>query len=260
MTKTINHASQPAIILFGLTSIGKPKAGAFKITEAEAARKAASKLGLQVLAIEDDNARALATKVPAGRIEGHGEAIVPFVPKGLYAAIETFGRSSRTVATRPSLPISSPRLPSDWKDIKIGDRVLAQDSDPKDGWWQVTVIDKNGDIIKLRWPGSQRGRPFQKHRNMLGLICPSQPNTDESAANKSSAGTQQRFPEDWAAIKINQIVLTKEDGPCEQWWEAKTIKLDKDIFTLQWRDRPDLPTIERPRSCLGLMHPSPKTR
>jgi hypothetical protein len=46
----------------------------------------------------------------------------------------------------------------------------------------------------------------------------------------------------------------------EQWWEAKTIKLDKDTFTLQWRDYPELPTIVRPRAALGLMHPAPKTR
>jgi hypothetical protein len=260
MTKTISHTLPPAVILFGLTSIGKPKAGAFRNTEAEAARKAASKLGLKVLEIEDSGARALAAKVPAGRIEGHGEAIVPFVPKALYAAIESSGRASANGGTKLSSRTESPRLPSDWKDIKVGDRVLAQDSDPKDGWWQVTVIDKNGDIIKLRWPGSQRGRPFQKHRNVLALICPNQPNTDETVARKSFGDTQPRFPEDWAAIKLDQIVLVKEDGPCEQWWEAKTIKLEKDVFTLQWRDRPDLPLIERARSCLGLVHPSPKTR
>jgi hypothetical protein len=59
---------------------------------------------------------------------------------------------------------------------------------------------------------------------------------------------------------LNQIVLAKEDGPCEQWWEAKTIKLDKNVFTLQWRDRPDLSSIEWPRSSLGLVHPAPKAR
>ena len=67
MTKTTNHVPQPSVILFGLTSIGKPKAGAFKPTEAEAARKAAAKLGLQVFEIADESTRAFAAKVPAGR-------------------------------------------------------------------------------------------------------------------------------------------------------------------------------------------------
>ena len=34
----------------------------------------------------------------------------------------------------------------------------------------------------------------------------------------------------------------------EQWWEAKTINLDKGVFTLQWRDYPQLPVIMRGRS------------
>jgi hypothetical protein len=44
----------------------------------------------------------------------------------------------------------------------------------------------------------------------------------------------------------------------EQWWEAKIVKIDKDQFTLQWRDYPKLPQIVRCRSSLGLMHPAPK--
>ena len=29
-------------------------------------------------------------------------------------------------------------------------------------------------VFKLRWPRSERGRPFQKHRLTLGLICPNE--------------------------------------------------------------------------------------
>ena len=255
--------TQCPIVLFGVTSIGKPKAGAFKGTEAPAARKAAAALGLRVLEIADEAARALADKVPAGRIQGHGEAIVPFVPKQLYASIENLAKPNLINGVKPSGPSEalSPRLPANWDDIKVGDRVLAQDTDPKDGWWQAKVVEKSDEIFKLRWPRSERGRPFQKHRLTLGLICPyhgtdsAQPKSNTSSPNPST-----RFPHDWAAIRIDQIVLAKEDGPCEQWWEAKTIKLDKDVFTLQWRDRPDLPSIERSRSSLGLVHPAPKAR
>jgi hypothetical protein len=165
--------------------------------------------------------------------------------------------------TKPNSRIASPRprLPANWNDIKVGDRVLAQDSDPKDGWWQATVVDRNGEIFKLRWPRSERGRPFQKHRLTLGLICPNEGVENGGfGSDKSPDGPRTRFPQDWVAIKVDQIVLAKEDGPCEQWWEAKTIKLDKNVFTLQWRDRPDLPSIERPRFSLGLVHPAPKAR
>jgi len=108
MTKTTNHVPQPSLILFGLTSIGKPKAGAFKPTEVEAARKAAAKLGLQVFEIADENSRAFAAKVPAGRIHGHGDAIVPFVPKALYASIESLARPKPATAAKLNSPIAPP--------------------------------------------------------------------------------------------------------------------------------------------------------
>ena len=87
---------------------------------------------------------ALADKVPAGRIQGHGEAIVPFVPKQLYASIENLAKPNLINEIKPSGPSEalSPRLPANWDDIKVGDRVLAQDTDPKDGWWQAKVVEE----------------------------------------------------------------------------------------------------------------------
>jgi hypothetical protein len=266
MTKSTKAAPQPVVVLFGLSAIGKPKAGAFKGTEIGSARKAATKLGLQIFEASDPAARALAAKIPAGRLHGHGEAVVPFVPKELYARIEALvqpqpkdgannGARGQTSAAR------SPRLPTNWDDIRIGDRVLAQDADPADGWWQVTVVEKVGDVFKLRWPRTERGRPFQKHRATLALICPdANPKSAQPDPKKSPSEPGSHFPQDWARIGLGQIVLAKEDGPAEQWWEAQTVKLDKDVFTLQWRGYPELPPIERPRASLGLVHPAPKTR
>jgi len=264
MTKPTKPAAQPCLVLFGLSAIGKPKAGVFKGTDIGPARKAAAKLGLRVFEPTESAGHAIAAKVPAGRIQAHGEAVVPFVAKELFASIESVGQSKTSGGTVqvPALQkAAAPRLPADWDDIKIGDRVLARDDDPADGWWQASVVHKTGDIVALRWPRSERGRPFQRHRTTLGLICPTYsvagPPVDEK---KKSEDAGSRFPKNWAQIGIDQIVLAKEDGPCEQWWEAKTIKFDKDVFTLQWRDQPTLPPIERPRSALGLMHPAPKSR
>jgi hypothetical protein len=94
----------------------------------------------------------------------------------------------------------------------------------------------------------------------LGLICPGElkdePKPDPKRAPEASAV----YPANWSTIGVNQIVLAKEDGPCQQWWEAKAVKLDKDVFSLQWRDHLSLPAITRPRLALGLLHPSPKSR
>jgi len=267
MSKPAKPLAQPAIILFGLSPIGKPRAGSFKGTDVPAARKAAPKLGLSILEVADEAAIALVAKVPAGHIAAHGDKVVPFIAKDLYSQIEILGRpqvkagNGEGTSALSQSSLSAQRLPKSWDDIKVGDIVLAQDTDPADGWWQATVVEYHGDVFKLRWPRSERGRPFQKHRLTLGLICPGD-NGQGFQANpkKSSPHSDSVFPPTWAAIGINQIVLAKEDGPAEQWWEAETTKMDKDLFTLQWRDHLNLPVIVRPRLALGLVHPNPKSR
>jgi hypothetical protein len=266
MSNSAKPSPQPAIIVFGLSTIGKPRAGAFKGTDVAAARKAAAKLGLTVAEIADPAGRALVAKIPSGRIGGSADGIVPFVSKEIYEQIRALSpqqqkngnaENAATAVASPSVP---GRLPASWDDIKVGYQVLAQDADPADGWWHVIVTEASGDLFKLRWPSGGRGRPFQKHRSMLGLICPGEIKETVKPDPKQAAAEPPVYPAHWSVISLNQIVLAKEDGPAEQWWEAKTIKLDKDMFTLQWRDHPHLPVIVRPRLALGLVHPSPKVR
>ena len=176
MNNSAKPASQPVIVVFGVTAIGKPKAGKFKGTDVPAARKAATKLGLSVIDVADEAGLALAAKLPAGRIGGSGETIIPFVNKDLHTQIKALeGRSQKNGQGNTNVELvtatdpKSPHLPRSWDDIKVGDRVLAQETDPADGWWQVTIIEANGDLLKLRWPGNLRGRPLQKHRAVVGL-------------------------------------------------------------------------------------------
>lgn len=270
MNNSSKPASQPIVIVYGASAIGKPKAGKFKGNDVPAARKAAVKLGLTAIDVTDEAGLALAAKLPAGRIGGSGDTLIPFVNKDLHSQIKAFeGRSQKNgqpkLSGEPaaSPESKSPRLPRSWDDIKVGDRVLSQDSDPKDGWWQVTVTEANGDLFKLRWPSGGRGRPFQKHRTILGLICPTENKSgskDEPKPDPKQSPGKSAYPADWSALTVDQTVLAKEDGPIEQWWEAKIVLVGNDEFILQWRDYPALPQIVRPRSALGLMHPAPKVR
>jgi hypothetical protein len=260
MSNAVKPAVQPAIIVFGLSATGKPRAGTFKGTDVVAARKAATKLGLTVTEIADPENFPLATKIPTGRIGGSADGLVPFVTKAIYEQIKALGPKGEIATTTVASPGVQFRLPVNWDDIKVGDRVLAQDTDPADGWWQVRVIGVHGDLFKLRWPREERGRPFQRHRAMLGLISPGEIKEPVKLEPKQATAEPAVYPAHWSVIGLNQIVLAKEEGPMEQWWEARTIKLDKDMFTLEWRDHPQLPTIVRPRSALGLVHPTPKVR
>lgn len=272
MSKAAKSVTTPTpiatIIVFGVSGIGKPRAGTFKGSDVAPARKAATKLGFAIIDVADQAGLALAAKVPAGRIGNHGDNIIPFIPKDLHGQIKAFeaeshknGQANPNGASAGSPVADGPRLPRTWDDIKAGDMVLAQEDDPADGWWQVTIVEASGDILKLRWHRNRRGRPLQKHRSMLGLICPDESTgegkNEAKPTPKQTAG-KSVYPANWSTLAVDQIVLAKEDGPVEQWWEAKIIKIDKDQFTLQWRDYPKLPQIVRSRSNLGLMHPAPK--
>ena len=265
MSNSAKPGLQPAIIVFGVSAIGKPRAGLFKGTDIGPARKAATKLGLTVTEIADPASCALAAKLPTGRIGASADGLVPFVSKDIYEQIKALGPHSQQKngkgesTTGPSDAVQF-RLPVNWDDIKVGDRVLAQDTDPADGWWQVRVTEVHGDLFKLRWPREERGLPFQRHRAMLGLICPGETKEPLKPDPKQAAAEPVVYPVHWSAIALNQIVLAKEEGPMEQWWEATTTDLDKGVFTLQWRDYPQLPAIMRPRFALGLVHPAPKVR
>ena len=91
MSNSAKPAAQPVIIVFGVSAIGKPRAGTFKDTDISAARKAATKLGLTVIEITDPIGRALAAKISMGRIGASADGIVPFVSKDIYEQIKALG-------------------------------------------------------------------------------------------------------------------------------------------------------------------------
>ena len=66
-----------------------------------------------------------------------------------------------------------------------------------------------------------------------------------------------RFPASWDEIDVGHLVLAKEDGPLQGWWEAITMGKVGDTFTLQWRDHQELPQLTRHRYALALLHPKP---
>src|SRR4051812_39368535 len=80
-----------AVVVFGLDEAGKAHASAFDATTADLAEKAAGLMGMRVLRPETDEQRALAAKLPRGRVFESGRAFVPFVKKGLYESLAAFG-------------------------------------------------------------------------------------------------------------------------------------------------------------------------
>jgi len=262
--------ADPALILFGRSEDGKPRAGTFQEAEIETATNASKGMGLAVLKVSDAQAQDLATKIPAGRVHANGRGFVPFIRGNLYAQLQDLAKaqgidptdralngesnSESPAATAHGKSGPEQRLPKSWDDIAVGNLVLAQETDPKDGWWEATVIKKSGDMYTLKWRQTLQRRNVLRHKFNLALIWPGDdPNVKPLAIKEPVA----MYPVSWQAIGLNQLVLAKEEGPMEQWWEANPIDAHGDSFTLRWRDYPALPTIARPRLGLALIHPNP---
>src|SRR5665811_939146 len=83
----------PALILFGRSKDGKPRAGTFQEAEIETATNASKGMGLAVFKGSNAQAQELATKMPAGRVHANGRGFVPFIRGTLYAELQDLAKA-----------------------------------------------------------------------------------------------------------------------------------------------------------------------
>ncbi len=261
-----------AIVLFGIGDDGKPRAARFTNGHAALAAKAAKQLHLQIARVTDPNLATLAARLPAGRIHGSGRSIVPYVTSALYAKlIEATGSSAAEGAGASSgATPNSGNLPGSWDEIAPGHVVVAQES-PIDGWYDALVLSRSNDMLTLRWRDyPEDKKKFSRHRLSVALMHPIGPAgagqvnpgpakpraTSKAAATEPSANADHGLPETWDAIDCDHLVLAKGSDPWAGWWEAIPIEKKDHVFTVRWRDYPQLPTIVRHRYSLALLYPN----
>lgn len=79
--------------------------------------------------------------------------------------------------------------------------------------------------------------------------------TADAAARAPAAG-EPRYPRSWAGVAVGSLVLISE-GDQDGWYEAEVIEAKAGgIYTLRWRDWPDLPLLVRRREHMALLHPN----
>jgi hypothetical protein len=277
MTAKANH-STPAtpLVLFGIDSRGKPKAARFGREHANLAIKAATALQLNALASTDPKVAEIAARLPVGRVHATGRTFVPFIRRDLYDRLvaaapngnlhqppTTPPASSGAAGSRP--PGSSSNLPRNWREIGVGDLVLAQE-DPEHGWYDFIVVEVANDMFTLRWREYPWARKIVRHRLRLGLLYPGKPKAATGKSGKASSQARldktvetnpvdHGLPKDWDDIYVNHLVLAKTEGPWANWFEAIPIERAGDGFKLRWRDYASLPPAIRPRFELALICP-----
>jgi hypothetical protein len=186
MTNAKSHPTAPAIVLFGLDGQGRPLAASFAADQTALALKAATSLKLQTLRVETAEQTDLAKRLPVGAILAAGRATVPLVSKALYEKLLALRPTSANppgsdapAAVAPQPPASASnqpqpkRPPASWAEIDVGDLVLAENWEPKTGWYEAVVLEQIGaDELKLRFRDYPEEGTLVRRRNQLALLSP----------------------------------------------------------------------------------------
>ncbi|MBX9459501.1 MAG: hypothetical protein KL863_27660 [Rhizobium sp.] len=187
-------SAAPHIILVGRDDRDKAHASWFPETSAEAARRAAERMGMHAIAVTA-SIQEIADKLPAGKLFESGLAFVPFVKREVFdtlmadvppeeqARVEQarLALASEKAAKKASEdsdggddielpPLKPTQLPPDWSKIKVGSVVLASDRQ-SDGWWEALVeAEKDDNMLVLRWRQSPEMDPFLRKVDQVALL------------------------------------------------------------------------------------------
>ncbi len=174
MTKEANDAA-PDLIVLGADDEGKPRAARFPADQANLVAKAAKAMNLTVCKAEGAALADLAKKLAPGRLYATGRAFVSPVGRNLYGKIveqlRLAGQPVPETADKSSADAPAPDLPVTWDAIAVGHLVIAQEGLAQ-GWWEAIVLDRDGDMLTLKWRDYQQP-DVVRHAGSVALLKPS---------------------------------------------------------------------------------------
>jgi hypothetical protein len=158
-------------VVFGTDEYTKPRAARFSSEDPELLAKAAEALRLRLIEVEAANEELaeVAAKLPAGRLHATGKGLVPYIKGELYSEL----LSAAVGELRPQhSPEPKPQdLPRSWDDVAPGHLVIARET-LEFGWWEAVVVERNGDLVTVRYRDYPDFPPQVRHRSFVALISP----------------------------------------------------------------------------------------
>ncbi len=174
MTKTTTRAADKAssspLIVLGYDDQQKPCGARFQDADPKLVTEAAKAMGLSVYSAANGEVGALAKKLPVGRLYATGKGFVPNIRQSLYSQliVALAGEPQAALAKDEPPPVAS-GLPKNWDEIAPGHLVIAQET-LEYGWWEAVVLERNGDMLTLRFRDHPKLPKFARHRAAIALI------------------------------------------------------------------------------------------
>jgi len=172
MTKTTNKTAETkTFVVYGLDQDGKPRAARFAVSNADLVTKAAEVMKLSITEATTEPVAEFAKKLPLGRLYSTGKGFVPNVRRDLYIKLAgTLGVDhGLSAAGDEPMPALASGLPRNWDEIGPGHLVIAQET-LEYGWWEAIVIERNGDMLTMRFRDHPKLPKFSRHRASVALI------------------------------------------------------------------------------------------
>jgi hypothetical protein len=131
--------------------------------------KAAEAMRLRLFEVTDEELAEVAAKLPAGRLHASGGGLVPYIKGKLYHELlwATMGELWPQQSPEPK----AQDLPRSWDDVAPGHVVVARET-LECGWWEAVVIERNGDLVTIRYRDYPDFPPQVRHRSVVALISP----------------------------------------------------------------------------------------
>jgi len=147
----------------------KPRAARFAGGDPELLAKAAEAMHVRLVEVADSEVAEIAARLPAGRLHANGRGLVPYVKADLYSDL-----MFATLATKAPQPNPDPApqdLPRTWDEVAPGHLVIARETF-EIGWWEAVVVERNGDLVTVRYRDYPQYPNMVWHRSAIALISP----------------------------------------------------------------------------------------
>ena len=159
------------LIALGYDDQHKPRGARFQGVDTKLVTAAAKAMGLNLYEAATEDLAALAKKLPVGRLYSNGKGFVPNIRQSQYSElIATLAHEPQAALTKDDEPLPQvtsglPKLPRNraWSP-RACRRSLVY------GWWDAIVLERNGDMLTLRFRDYPKLPKFVRHRAAVALV------------------------------------------------------------------------------------------